>query len=477
MSKSNYFIRVLLLFIFLAAVPASCEEKDYTEEKQAIEMVASALFVGQDLKKVTTDLELPTYVDGVVIVWESDHPAVLSNLGEVTRMENDVILVLTAHLTFGGITVPKTFGIMVLGAESTDPHPQLTINGVAENLLSAVNLSEVAENLVFPVLVDGVAIAWTTADPDVITSGGIISRTQSNQTVTVSATLTYQELQTIKEFLITVLADSGNLPEYTGYYAGAEGLAASALKSFLHDLIDDHTEYTYAFAKTALLETDEDPNNDSNVILFYTGRSQAKTTFGTSSDQWNREHVWAKSHGGFSEVPPAGTDLHHLRPTDFSVNRARGNLDFDEGGTKVNDTYGINSSFCYADSDSFEPRDEVKGDVARIIFYMAVRYDGSDGVADLELNDFVSNGSTPFMGKKTVLLTWNELDPVDDFERNRNETIFGYQGNRNPFIDHPELADKIWDTETIILENSEIGFFGIPRTIADLSLVKKPVCF
>ncbi len=475
MSKNNYFIRVLLLFIFLAAVPASCKEKNYTEEKQAIETVASALFQGKDLKKVTADLELPTYVDGVVIVWESDHPIVLSDTGEVTRMETDVILVLTANLTFGGITVPKNFGIIVLKAEESDPHPQLTLNGVADNLLSDVNLSQVTENLVFPVLVDGVAISWTTYDAAILSKEGIISRTQFDQTVTVIATLTYQELQIIKQFSITVSADSGSLPEYTGYYAGADGLSGTALKSFLHDLIDDHAEYTYAFAKTALLETDEDPNDQSNVILFYTGRSQAKTTFGTSADQWNREHVWAKSHGGFSEVPPAGTDLHHLRPTDVSVNSARGNLDFDEGGTKVNDTYGIGSDFCYVDSDSFEPRDEVKGDVARIIFYMAVRYDGSDGVADLELNDFVNNGSTPFMGKKTVLLAWNELDPVDDFELNRNETIFGYQGNRNPFIDHPELADKIWDPETLLSENFEISFSKIELTFADLALVKRSV--
>jgi len=124
---------------------------------------------------------------------------------------------------------------------------------------------------------------------------------------------------------------------------------------------------------------------------------------------------------------------------------------------KIDETYGAGSSFCYYDNDSFEPRDQVKGDVARILFYMAVRYDGSDGVADLELNDFTGNGSVPFMGKLSTLLVWNNLDPVDDFERNRNEVIFGYQKNRNPFIDYPHFADLIWGTNSVFPSNYNNG--------------------
>src|SRR5690606_2021040 len=120
--------------------------------------------------------------------------------------------------------------------------------------------------------------------------------------------------------------------------------------------------------------------------------------------------------------------LHHLRPTDVQVNGIRGNKDFDNGGSPVN-----GAPDNYTDDDSFEPRDEVKGDVARMLMYMAVRYEGDDGYADLELNDRAGNGSAPYPGRISVLLEWHEADPVDDFERRRNEVIYEqFQHNRNP---------------------------------------------
>lgn len=181
------------------------------------------------------------------------------------------------------------------------------------------------------------------------------------------------------------------------------------------------------------------PANAANVILLYTGRSQAKTTNGSGPDDWNREHVWAKSHGDFGTATGPGTDIHHLRPADVSVNSTRGNLDFDNGGDEVAEAPGN-----FADGDSFEPRDQVKGDVARMILYMAVRYDGEDGAPDLEPNDKVNNGSAPAIGRLSVLKQWNTEDPPDAFEQKRNEAIFGIQRNRNPFIDHPEWVNAIW---------------------------------
>lgn len=87
----------------------------------------------------------------------------------------------------------------------------------------------------------------------------------------------------------------------------------------------------------------------------------------------------------------------------------------------------------------------MKGDVARMLFYMAVRYEGDDGYPDLELNDKTGNGSAPYHGKQSVLLEWNKQDPVDDRKRKRNEIIYEkYQHNRNPFINHPEWAGDIW---------------------------------
>ncbi|MEI2391429.1 endonuclease [Priestia megaterium] len=226
------------------------------------------------------------------------------------------------------------------------------------------------------------------------------------------------------------------------YYRTAAGKTGNTLKTELHNIIDHHTELSYSAVWEALKKTDEDPANVNNVILLYTGRSQAKSTNGGGVDDWNREHVWAKSHGDFGTAMGPGTDLHHLRPTDVSVNSTRGNLDFDNGGTEHSEALGN-----YFDSDSWEPRDEVKGDVARMLFYMAVRYEGDvSDEPDLELNNTVNNGAAPYHGKLSVLLQWNAQDPVDDRERRRNDIIYSdYQHNRNPFIDHPEWVNEIWN--------------------------------
>lgn len=224
------------------------------------------------------------------------------------------------------------------------------------------------------------------------------------------------------------------------YYEPALGKTGPELKAALNDIISTNDQLTYDEVWDALKVTDQDPANPDNVILLYSGRSQGKDTNGGGADQWNREHTWAKSHGDFGTSPGPGTDVHHLRPTDVSVNSARGNKDFDMGGSPVDEAEGN-----FTDDDSFEPRDEVKGDVARMIMYMAVRYEGDDGAPDLELNDQVDNGSAPAMGRQSVLLEWNAQDPPDDFEKNRNQVIFDqFQHNRNPFIDHPEWAADIW---------------------------------
>ncbi len=225
------------------------------------------------------------------------------------------------------------------------------------------------------------------------------------------------------------------------YYKDALGKTGPELKSALHTIISSGvSKLSYDQVWDALKVTDQDPKNSSNVILLYTGRSQSKDDNGGDPDQWNREHVWAKSHGDFGTSTGPGTDVHHLRPTDVSVNSTRGNKDFDNGGSEVGEAPGN-----YTDGDSFEPRDAVKGDVARMILYMAVRYDGDDGFADLEPNDKVDNGSAPAIGRLSVLKTWSEQDPPDDFEKNRNQVIFDkYQHNRNPFIDHPEWVGAIW---------------------------------
>lgn len=239
-----------------------------------------------------------------------------------------------------------------------------------------------------------------------------------------------------------------NPAAFNSYYKLIDGMDSKKLKVALHDLIDDNKILPYSSSRfdvwDALDQTDEDPKNSNNVILFYTGRSQAKSYKDhgqNDNDAWNREHVWAKSRG-FGGAPsiskPASTDIHHLRPVDRSVNTARSNKYFDNGGTPHSEAIE-----CKYTSSTWEPRDAVKGDIARMMFYMAVRYEGNNDGVDLELNNNISSNG-PYIGRLTTLFEWHKADPVDAFEKKRNQTIFDIQGNRNPFIDHPELVEYIW---------------------------------
>ncbi|MFD3537779.1 endonuclease I family protein [Streptomyces sp. NPDC058664] len=224
------------------------------------------------------------------------------------------------------------------------------------------------------------------------------------------------------------------------YYKNAIGKTGTSLKSSLHTIISSQSKISYDAAWNALKVTDQDPNNTNNVTLLYSGVSRGKSLNGGDVGDWNREHVWAQSHGSFGTSAGPGTDLHHLRACDVQVNSIRGNKDWDTGGSPVSGASG-----SYTDSNSFEPRNADKGDVARMILYMAVRYEGDDAWADLEPNESTANGSVPWHGRLSVLKQWNTQDPPSAFEERRNDIIFGtYQGNRNPFIDHPEWVEAIW---------------------------------
>ncbi len=256
--------------------------------------------------------------------------------------------------------------------------------------------------------------------------------------------------------IITLFANISAFSQPLNYYEAAQGKNGSDLKAALHEIINNHRAYSYLGMWEMLGDADEDPENSSNVILVYTGRSQNKSYrdrgdnfsdygkdgYPEHNNTWNREHLWAKSHGDFGTTTGIGSDGHCLKPVDRSVNSSRSYLDFDNGGSAHSEATG-----CKYDSDSWEPRDEVKGDVARALFYMAVRYEGTNGEKDLELVDEVNTFPDPEHGKLSTLLAWHEQDPVDDFERHRNNRIFAWQKNRNPFIDHPEYANMIWASE------------------------------
>src|SRR4029079_16749589 len=149
---------------------------------------------------------------------------------------------------------------------------------------------------------------------------------------------------------------TGGSPYDATYYKSAVGLSGPALKSQLHTIVTPMTKLTYDQVWDALKVTDQDPADTSNVVEIYSGRSISKTLNGGGVDDWNREHVWAKSHGDFGTTTGPGTDLHPRPPEDVSVNAARGNLAFAEGGTQNGEAPGN-----YADGNSWEPRDAVKG--------------------------------------------------------------------------------------------------------------------
>ncbi len=242
----------------------------------------------------------------------------------------------------------------------------------------------------------------------------------------------------------------------SGYYNSAAGKTGQALKSALYNIIKGQKEYPYTSTSTdvwdILKESDRDPNNPNNVILFYTGWSVNAAQEYNSGKGWTREHVWAKSRGDFGTATGPGTDCHNLRPVDVSVNSARGNRWFAECDEMYYDN-GV-ATGCYTSSTQWvwKPRDEVKGDVARVIFYMATRYEGENGEPDLQVIDSIpsdKNTKLPIHAKLSDLLKWNQEDPVSDFERHHNDVVYSYQHNRNPFIDHPEYVDEIWGTVSI----------------------------
>jgi uncharacterized repeat protein (TIGR02543 family) len=242
---------------------------------------------------------------------------------------------------------------------------------------------------------------------------------------------------------------------YEGYYEGADGLSGSSLRTFLYQRVNQgFNRVSYATATTALQVSDRDPNNSSNIILVYLGTSVNGTW--DSGVTWNREHVWPQSLLGVGTSIGPGTDLHNLKPANPSENSSRGNKYYDVATT----------------SSTYLPRAAVRGDLARILFYMDIAY------TNLTLVNSAPN--TYQMAKLDVLLRWHLEDPVDDFERNRNDVIYTYQSNRNPFIDHPEFVEKIWGPITLSnQETIQIKFYEtfdvieITVYITDLSVFKK----
>ncbi len=269
------------------------------------------------------------------------------------------------------------------------------------------------------------------------------------------------------------------------YYSTVDATNSTTLRATLHPVIDDHTRFPYSSTSTdtwdVLNDADEDPSNPSQLLSIY--KNQAYADGCSSGCTWNREHTWAKSFGfsvesGNGRIPY--TDCHHLRAANVSYNSSRGNkLHNDCPGcttyaTDANNGFGggvgdVNrgsggSTYCGftpTPGDAWETWDHRKGDVARTILYMDIRYEGGTGALGGE-QDLIATSDLALMmvetttcgdgyqdpayhGVLSTLLAWHGADPVDSDELRRNDQVWCYQGNRNPFVDHPEWVDCLYN--------------------------------
>lgn len=256
----------------------------------------------------------------------------------------------------------------------------------------------------------------------------------------------------------------------SGYYNNAAGLTGADLKTALSQIItNNHTPKSYNNLYNGYVTTDTDNfyENDGTVLDIYSENPNGNDPYvyhHVSSDQcgnysvegdcYNREHIVPQSL--FGSAMPMYSDINFIRPTDGKVNGYRSNHPFGKVGTasytSQNGSKLGNSVSQGFSSTVFEPIDAFKGDVARMIFYFVTRYQN-------QLSTFTSGnmlGNSPYPGLQTwelnQLLAWHIMDPVSPEEINRNNKSFEYQGNRNPYIDHPEYVNQVWGTPVLDTE-------------------------
>ena len=245
------------------------------------------------------------------------------------------------------------------------------------------------------------------------------------------------------------------------YYASVDfNKTGNNLKLELYNKIKGHVSTSYNGLNATMAITDRnwdlspDPNDsDPYMVLIYASYNDTNPKkYSTRNDVWDKEHIWAKSHGNFGDTPPAGSDMHHLRASDKRNNGSRGNLDFGKANSvksTINDYDGKPSGKTGTQTGKsgtvYEPLPQYRGDVARAMFYMATRYH-NDTQTQLTLVDNTTSSSTGAgkFGILSTLLEWHLQDPVDEFEFRRNGLVQGYQNNRNPYIDFPSLAHDVF---------------------------------
>ena len=259
------------------------------------------------------------------------------------------------------------------------------------------------------------------------------------------------------------------------YYNSANGLTGNQLKVALHNIIKGHTSISYSQLWNAFWSTDNKGNgvvwdmysdrpNGNPPYTYYLGQDQCGN-YNSEGDCYNREHSWPQSW--FNEQTTPRSDLHHIFPTDGFVNGKRANYPFGEVRSATwTSQNGSKLGTCKTPGYSgtvFEPIDEYKGDFARALMYMSVRYYSEDGSWS---SSDMTNKSEIKKWAIDMLLRWNEQDPVSEKEKERNEVIYNdYQHNRNPFVDHPEYARMIWDPTWSAVEETSEAVFLFPNPI------------
>ena len=253
-------------------------------------------------------------------------------------------------------------------------------------------------------------------------------------------------------FLVT-----GTSQPPAGYYDSAGELTGKALQQALHDIIDNHTVVSYSGLYSCFITTDVKPGSvvwdmysdmpgGTPAYVYYYSGGQECGNYDSEADCYNREHSFPKSWFD-NESSPMYSDLFHIYPTDGYVNNRRANYPMGETAsatwTSTNGSMVGPSSLSGYSGIVFEPIDEYKGDFARTYFYMATRYYGEDSSWP---GSDMTTGAEPKPWAMTMLLAWHRTDAVSTKETDRNNEVYKYQNNRNPFIDDPQFAEKIWGT-------------------------------
>lgn len=225
-------------------------------------------------------------------------------------------------------------------------------------------------------------------------------------------------------------------------------LKGTAFRAEVADLITTthKKQTTYNGLGSIFKKSDADLSKSGNIIWFYTGTSISYSgNFGSGTSATNREHVWPKNAGkAFPEKSECGSDAHHLRPANAQLNSTRSNNSFGEVATTNKNIVKENGkttypSLCYQANSTFYPGEGFRGATARILMYVQTRWGDS-----FNLKFVLGNGNNKTIGDIATLLKWHYQEPPTEEEYARNDYVYSIQGNRNPFIDHPEYATQIY---------------------------------